>query len=88
MPPTSPSPRRRSRRSGDWLRGARRPDLDLGDLIRDIPLPILRIIDLARALAVEPDLLLLDEMTAALPADLTERVMDVVGRQRASRGGA
>ena len=27
----------------------------------------------------EPDLLLLDEMTAALPADLTERVLDVVG---------
>ena len=57
-------------------------DLDLGDLIRDIPLPVLRIIDLARALAVEPALLILDEMTAALPADLTERVMDVVGRQR------
>jgi ribose transport system ATP-binding protein len=66
-----------------WLGELGVPDLDLGDLIRDIPLPILRIIDLARALAVEPSLLLLDEMTAALPADLTERVMDVVGRQRA-----
>ena len=38
--------------------------------------------DLARALAAEPDVLLLDEMTAALPADLTERVLDVLRRQR------
>jgi ribose transport system ATP-binding protein len=67
-----------------WLGELGAPDLDLNDLIRDVPLPILRIIDLARALAVEPSLLILDEMTAALPADLTERVMDVVGRQRAS----
>jgi ribose transport system ATP-binding protein len=42
----------------------------------------LRIIDLARALAIEPDVLMLDEMTAALPANLTERVLEVVGRQR------
>ena len=53
-----------------------------GELVRDLPLPSLRIIDLARALAIEPDVLLLDEMTAALPADLTERVLEVVGRQR------
>ena len=66
-----------------WLVELGVPDLDPYDLIRDIQLPILRIIDLARALAVEPSILLLDEMTAALPADLTERVMDVVGRQRA-----
>ena len=50
--------------------------------MRDLPLPTLRILDLARALAVEPDVLLLDEMTAALPADLTERVLEVVGGQR------
>jgi ribose transport system ATP-binding protein len=67
----------------EWLAQLGVPDLDLYDLIRDIQLPVLRIIDLARALAVEPSILLLDEMTAALPADLTERVMDVVGRQRA-----
>ena len=42
----------------------------------------MRIIDLARALAIEPDVLMLDEMTAALPANLTERVLEVVGRQR------
>ena len=51
---------------------------------RDLPLPTLRVIDLARALAVEPDVLMLDEMTAALPADLTERVLEVIGRQRGS----
>ena len=67
-----------------WLGELGIPGLDLNELIRNLPLPTLRIIDLARALAVEPSLLLLDEMTAALPADLTERVMDVVGRQRAS----
>ena len=47
-----------------------------------MPLATLRIIDLARALAIEPDVLMLDEMTAALPANLTERVLEVVGRQR------
>jgi ribose transport system ATP-binding protein len=40
------------------------------------------VLDLARALAVEPDILILDEMTAALPANLAERVLDVVRRQR------
>ena len=47
-----------------------------------MPLATLRIIDLARALAIEPDVLMLDEMTAALPANLTERVLEVIGRQR------
>ena len=57
-------------------------DLDLATQARRLPLASLRIIDLARALAAEPDVLMLDEMTAALPADLTERVLEVVGRQR------
>ena len=57
-------------------------ELDLRAYVRELPLPTLRVIDLARALAAEPDLLLLDEMTAALPADLTERVLDVVGKVR------
>jgi ribose transport system ATP-binding protein len=43
-----------------------------------------RVLDLARALAAEPDLLLLDEMTAALPANLAERVLDVVRKQTES----
>ncbi|HLA15550.1 MAG TPA: ATP-binding cassette domain-containing protein, partial [Candidatus Limnocylindrales bacterium] len=56
--------------------------LDLSTTARRLPLASLRIIDLARALAIEPDVLMLDEMTAALPANLTERVLEVVGRQR------
>src|SRR5687768_9921759 len=60
------------------------PNLDHSATARDLPLATLRIIDLARALAIEPAVLLLDEMTAALPADLTEKVLEVVGRHRQS----
>ena len=56
--------------------------LDLRTYARDLPLATLRVVDLARALAIEPDVLLLDEMTAALPADLTARVLDVVAEHR------
>ena len=58
------------------------PRLDMSRVARKLPLASLRIIDLARALAIEPKILLLDEMTAALPANLTERVLDTIGRQR------
>ena len=53
-------------------------------MARQVPLASLRIIDLARALAIEPDVLMLDEMTAALPANLTERVLEVIGRRNAA----
>jgi ribose transport system ATP-binding protein len=59
-------------------------DLSLRAMPRSMPLAVVRVVDLARALAQQPDVLLLDEITAALPADLTERVLDVIGRQRAS----
>jgi ribose transport system ATP-binding protein len=65
-----------------WIAELGIPDLDLAAMARDVPLAALRIIDLARALAIEPDVLLLDEMTAALPANLTERVLEVIGRQK------
>ena len=39
-------------------------------------------IDLARALARDPELLLLDEITAALPSDLAERVFAVMSERR------
>lgn len=65
-----------------WINELGLGDLDLSSLARRVPLASLRIIDLARALAIEPDILMLDEMTAALPANLTERVLEVVGRQR------
>ena len=65
-----------------WLAELGLPELDLTDIVRDLPLASLRIIDLARALAIEPDVLMLDEITAALPANLTERVLEVIGRQK------
>ena len=64
-----------------WVKELGIPNLDLRETARHIPLAVLRVLDLARALAIEPDILLLDEMTAALPADLAERVLDVVRRQ-------
>jgi ribose transport system ATP-binding protein len=53
-------------------------DLDPNALVRDISYPVLRLIDLARALASNPVLLILDEITAALPANLAERVFAVM----------
>ncbi|NKB26508.1 MAG: ATP-binding cassette domain-containing protein [Rhodobacteraceae bacterium] len=55
--------------------------LRLDDMIGQLPLATLRILDLARALAAEPDVLLLDEMTAALPTDLVENVLKTVRKQ-------
>ena len=65
-----------------WLDELGIERLDLGRQVREVPLATQRVIDLARALAIEPDVLMLDEMTAALPANLTERVLEVIGRQR------
>src|SRR6202167_3640607 len=58
-------------------------DLDPNALVRDIPYPVLRLIDLARALSSNPVLLVLDEITAALPANLAERVFAVMRSWRA-----
>ncbi len=51
--------------------------VDPDELVGDLPLAMLRMIDLARALSHDPQLLLLDEITAALPSDLAERVLSV-----------
>jgi ribose transport system ATP-binding protein len=53
-------------------------ELDFTEQAGELPLPMLRMIDLARALARDPQLLLLDEITAALPSDLAERVFTVM----------
>jgi ribose transport system ATP-binding protein len=61
--------------------------VDPDDLVSDLPLATLRMIDLARALSFEPQLLLLDEITAALPSDLAERVF-IAARALRDRGGS
>jgi ribose transport system ATP-binding protein len=64
-----------------WVSELGLPTLDPEAMIRSLPLASLRIVDLARALAIQPDVLLLDELTAALPTDLVERVLKVVRAQ-------
>lgn len=66
----------------EWLRRMEVSRLDFDSLIRELPLPVLRLLDLARALALEPSLLLLDEITAALPADQAEHVFMVMEEWR------
>ena len=66
----------------EWLVDLGIPELDLGAFVRDLPYPVLRLIDLARALASDPTILLIDEITAALPADLSERIFGIVRRWR------
>ena len=68
-----------------WVEELGTEGLSLSDMIGDLPLATLRILDLARALASEPDVLLLDEMTAALPTNLVDRVLRVV-RAKADDG--
>jgi ribose transport system ATP-binding protein len=62
-------------------------DIDPDELVANVPLAMLRMIDLARAMTYDPQVLLLDEITAALPSDLAERVF-VVARELRDRGGA
>jgi ribose transport system ATP-binding protein len=57
-------------------------DIDFTEQALDVPLPMLRMLDLARALARDPQLLILDEITAALPSDLAERVFTVMQAQK------
>jgi ribose transport system ATP-binding protein len=56
--------------------------VDLTEMTSDLPLPMLRMLDLARALASDPHLLMLDEITAALPSDLAEKVFAVMREWR------
>ena len=57
-----------------WLIRFDLGDLDLEALVRELPLDTLRMVDLARAVARDPHVLLLDEITAALTADQAERI--------------
>jgi ribose transport system ATP-binding protein len=62
----------------EWLDWFNLSGLDLSLLVRELPLETLRIVDLARAVARDPELLLLDELTAALTADQAERVFNLL----------
>ncbi len=65
-----------------WLDELGSGNLRLDAQAGELPLATLRILDLARALADEPVVLLLDEMTAALPTDLVQKVLEVVRTQK------
>jgi len=64
-----------------WLERMELP-VDLTEMTGDLPLPTLRMLDLARALARDPQLLMLDEITAALPSDLAQKVFAVMREWR------
>ena len=64
-----------------WL-GEMDFNVDLSASVQDVPLPALRLLDLARALSRDPRLLMLDEITAALPSDLAERVFAIMKQWR------
>ncbi|HEX8133222.1 MAG TPA: sugar ABC transporter ATP-binding protein [Actinomycetes bacterium] len=56
--------------------------VELAEPAGSLPLPLLRMLDLARVLAHDPALLLLDEITAALPADYADRVFQAIRQAR------
>jgi ribose transport system ATP-binding protein len=66
-----------------WLAWFDLDRLDLNALVRELPLDTLRLVDLARAAARDPHVLLLDEITAALSADQSERVFELLRRRKA-----
>lgn len=66
-----------------WLEDLELEQQDLDVYVRDLPGPVVRLLDLARTLASKPRVLILDEITAALPADFSDRVFRVARRWRA-----
>src|SRR3981189_1143480 len=53
-----------------WLEELELGDVDLTETARDLPTPTLHLLDLAQRLSPHPRLLILDEVTAPLPAHL------------------
>lgn len=65
-----------------WLERMDLGTIDFEHQVSDVPLAVLRLLDLARALARDPHLLMLDEITAALTTDQAEYVFDVMREWR------
>ena len=61
-----------------WLDRMNLGGIDFGLQVQDVPLAVLRLLDLARALAHDPQLLMLDEITAALTTDQASYVFEVM----------
>jgi ribose transport system ATP-binding protein len=70
-----------------WLERMNLGHIDYELQVSDVPLAVLRLLDLARALARDPQLLMLDEITAALTTDQAEYVFDIM-REWKERGRA
>lgn len=66
-----------------WLDRMGLGSIDFELLVRDVPLAVLRLLDLARALARDPELLILDEITAALTPDQADHVFNVMNEWKA-----
>ena len=71
-----------------WLAWFDLAHLQFSDLVKELPLEALRIIDLARAIARDPHILLLDEITAALTAEQAERVFSFLTHWKAQNKSA
>ena len=67
-----------------WLERMNLGHIDFDLQVSDVPLAVLRLLDLARALARDPQLLMLDEITAALTTDQAEFVFDAMRHLRDS----
>lgn len=65
-----------------WLERMNLDHIDSELQVRDVPLAVLRLLDLARALARDPQLLMLDEITAALTTDQADYVFDIMREWR------
>ena len=61
-----------------WLERMDLGRIDFEMRVDDVPLAVLRLLDLARALARDPELLMLDEITAALTPDQADHVFGVM----------